>query len=93
MCRWDGMRAVRCALAVADTTRVIAIEAVCAAEALDLRGIEAGPATRAVLDCLRGEIPRMDSDRFLAPDLALAESMVARGALISAVEPVVGALR
>ena len=40
---------------MADATRVIAIEAVCAAEALDLRGIEPGPATRAVLVALRAE--------------------------------------
>jgi histidine ammonia-lyase len=88
---WNACRQMRAA--VADATRVIAIEAVCAAEALDLRGIEPGPATRAVRDRLRMEIPRMDSDRFLAPDLATAESLVATGELISAVEPVVGALR
>lgn len=88
---WNACRQMRAA--VADATRMIAIEAVCAAEALDLRGMEAGPATRAVLDRLRGEIPRMESDRFLAPDLAIAEAMVARGELISAVEEVTGELK
>ena len=88
---WNACRKMRAA--VADATRVIAIEAVCAAEALDLRGMEPGPATRAVLAFMREEIPRMDSDRFLAPDLATAESMVATGALIRAVEPVVGELQ
>jgi hypothetical protein len=34
----------------------------------------------------------MDSDRFLAPDLATAESMVRTGALVVAVEDAVGAL-
>jgi histidine ammonia-lyase len=88
---WNACRQMRAA--VADATRIIAIEAVCAAEALDLRGIEPGPATRAVLAALRSEIPRMDSDRFLAPDLAVAESMVRSGVLLEAVEPVVGVLR
>jgi histidine ammonia-lyase len=88
---WNACRQMRAS--VVDATRVVAIEAVCAAEALDLRGMDAGPATKAVLDRLRYEIPRMDSDRFLAPDLATAESLVASGALIDAVEPVVGALQ
>jgi histidine ammonia-lyase len=87
---WNACRKMR--RAVADATRVVAIEAVCAAEALDLRGMVPGPATQAVLEALRGEIPRMDSDRFLAPDLARAESMVAAGALLEAVKPVTGAL-
>jgi histidine ammonia-lyase len=87
---WNACRQMRAA--VADATRVVAIEAVCAAEALELRGIEPGPATRAVLGSLRREIPRMDSDRFLAPDLATAESMVRTGALVDAVEDAVGAL-
>lgn len=87
---WNACRQMRSS--VADATRVIAIEAVCAAEALELRGIEPGPATRAVLGALREEIPRMDSDRFLAPDLAAAEQMVRSGALVVAVEDAVGAL-
>ncbi len=88
---WNACRQMRSA--VADAGRVVAIEAVCAAEALELRGIEPGPATRAVLGALRSEIPRMDSDRFLAPDLAKAESMVRTGAIVRAVEDVVGTLR
>ena len=87
---WNACRQMRAA--VTDMTRVVAIEAVCAAEALELRGMDPGPATRAVLSALRAEIPRMDSDRFLAPDLAIAEEMVRKGSLVEAVEPVVGAL-
>lgn len=87
---WNACTKMR--RAVSDATKVIAIEAVCAAEALDLRGMEPGPATRAVLSALRAEIPRMDSDRFVAPDLAMAESMVAGGVLVDAVRPVVGDL-
>jgi histidine ammonia-lyase len=87
---WNACRQMR--TAVTDTTRIIAIEAVCAAEALDLRAMEPGPATRAVLKALRAEIPRMDSDRFLAPDLAIAEQMVREGAVLDAVRPAVGEL-
>jgi histidine ammonia-lyase len=87
---WNACRQMR--TAVTDATRIIAIEAVCAAEALDLRAMEPGPATRAVLNALRTEIPRMDSDRFLAPDLAIAEQMVREGAVLDAVRPAVGEL-
>jgi histidine ammonia-lyase len=70
---------------VADAMRVAAIELVCAAEAVDLRGLEAGPATAAVIACLRERVPRMDVDRFLAPDLAAAEELVRSGSILAAV--------
>ena len=39
------------------------------------------------------EIPRMDVDRFLAPDLAAATSLVYEGRLLQAVEASVGVLQ
>src|SRR5437588_4706860 len=87
---WNACRALR--RAVADLARVIAIEAVCAAEAVELRGIEPGAATRAAIGALRGEIARMDVDRFLAPDLAAAERLVMGGDVLRAAEAVSGAL-
>jgi histidine ammonia-lyase len=87
---WNACRALR--LAVADTARLVAIESVCAAEAVELRGMPPGPATGTAIAALRTEIPRMDVDRFLAPDLAAAERLVATGALVHAVEQVTGAL-
>jgi histidine ammonia-lyase len=87
---WNACRSLR--RSVADLTRVVAIEAVCAAEAVELRGIEPGAATRAAIGALRAEIPRMEVDRFLAPDLAAAERLVGRGAVLAAVEAVSGPL-
>ena len=88
---WNGCRALR--HAVADLTRLVAIETVCAAEAVELRGIPPGAATRAVIDVLRSEIPRMDRDRFLAPDLARAERLVGDGTVLGAAAGVVGVLQ
>ena len=88
---WNACRALR--RAVADLARVIAIEAVCAAEAVELRGIEPGAATRAAIGALRAEIARMDVDRFLAPDLAAAERLVMGGDVLRAVEAVSGTLQ
>jgi histidine ammonia-lyase len=87
---WNACRKLR--RSVADFARILAIEAVCAAEAVELRGIQPGNATQAVIDGLRARIPRMDVDRFLAPDLAQAESMVIDGVLLDAAEKAVGTL-
>jgi histidine ammonia-lyase len=87
---WNACRSLR--LAVEDMARVVAIEAVCAAEAAELRGLPAGRATRAAIACIRAEIPRMDVDRFLAPDLAIATRLVQEGTLLNAVREVTGAL-
>jgi histidine ammonia-lyase len=80
---WNACVSLREAVAAA--MRVVAIELVCAAEAVDLRGLAPAPATGAVMACLRERIPRMDVDRFLAPDLAAAEELVRTGAILAAV--------
>ena len=79
---WNACLALRAA--VADAMRVVAIELVCAAEAVDLRGLPPAPATAAVIACLRERVPRMDVDRFLSPDLAAAEELVRTGAVLRA---------
>ncbi|HWI02305.1 MAG TPA: aromatic amino acid lyase, partial [Acidimicrobiales bacterium] len=80
---WNACLSLR--KAVADAMRVVAIELVCAAEAVDLRGLQPGPATAAVMARLRERVPRMDVDRFLSPDLAHAEDLVRSGAVLAAV--------
>jgi len=77
---WNACLSLR--RAVVDAMRVAAIELVCAAEAVELRGIPPAPATGAALALLREGVPRMDADRFLAPDLAAAEELVRTGALV-----------
>jgi histidine ammonia-lyase len=88
---WNSCRSLR--RAVDDAARVIAIEAVSAAEAVELRGMPPGPATKAVIERIRVDIPRMEVDRFLAPDLAAAEQLVRTGALLAAAESVTGPLQ
>ena len=87
---WNACRTLR--LAVEDAARLVGIEAVCAAEAIELRNKQPGRATDAAIRALRVEVPRMDVDRFLAPDLAAAERLVAAGQLLAAVEQVTGVL-
>src|SRR6266545_2865470 len=79
---------------VDNVRRVLAIEALCAAQAIGLRGpLEPGPAVAAALARLRAEVPALDRDRYLAPDLAAVEAQVAGGDLVAAAERVTGPLR
>jgi histidine ammonia-lyase len=82
---WNGCRKLR--TSIDDAGRVLAIEILCAAQALELRR-EASGALRpssemeAVIARLRAEVPALPTDRFLAPDLAAADRMVQAGALL-----------
>ena len=74
--------------------RILAVEAVCAARALDLRApLRPAPATGAVRDLLRASVPGPGPDRFLAPDLDAGADLVQRGAVLAAAESVTGALQ
>ncbi|MFE9098704.1 histidine ammonia-lyase [Streptomyces sp. NPDC007264] len=90
---WSAARKLR--TAVDSLTRVLAIELYTAARAVELReGLTPAPATRAAIAALReagAEGP--GPDRFLAPDLAAAETCVRAGALVAAVQTVTGTLR
>jgi len=78
---------------LANARRTLAIEALCAAEAIDLRApLRPGAAVAAALDRLRREVPALEVDRYLAPDLATVERQVAEGVLVAAAEGVVGEL-
>ncbi|HEY0397350.1 MAG TPA: aromatic amino acid lyase, partial [Acidimicrobiia bacterium] len=81
---WNGCRKLR--TSIADAARVLAIEILCAAQALELRreggGQRPSPETEAVIARLRAEVAALPTDRFLAPDLAAAERLVRSGALL-----------
>jgi len=78
---------------VANTAKVLGIELLCAAQGLDLgEPLRPGKGVAAAYGALRREVPGLDGDRFLAPDLATAERLVRDGSLVAAVEKKVGAL-
>jgi histidine ammonia-lyase len=90
---WGAARKLR--TAVDNLRRILAVEAVCAARALDLRApLEPGAGTGAALAAIRsGGIPGPGEDRHLAPELAAAERLLGTGQLAEAVESAVGELR
>jgi histidine ammonia-lyase len=88
---WGAARKLRSV--VTNVGRILAVELACAARALDLRApLEPGAGTAAARAAVRGTIPGPGPDRWLSPELAEAEELVASGALLQAVEQAIGAL-
>ncbi|MDN5916744.1 MAG: histidine ammonia-lyase [Pseudonocardia sp.] len=89
---WSAARKLR--RAIDGMTRVIAIELLTAARALDMRApLQPAPATAAVRDGLRGDVPASGTDRYLAPDIEAAVGYVASGRALAAAESVTGPLK
>jgi histidine ammonia-lyase len=89
---WGAARKLRGSLR--NLERILAVELVCAARALELRApLEPGPATGAALAAVRaGGVAGPGPDRFLAPELEAARGIVASGELVAAVEAAIGEL-
>jgi histidine ammonia-lyase len=89
---WGAARKLR--MGIANLSRILAVELVCAARALELRApLRPAPGTGAALACLRERVPGFGPDRFMAPELAAAENLVSSGAVLSAVQAALGELR
>ena len=82
-----GMTSARKAWSIAENTgRVLAIEALAAAQGLDLRApLRPADGTRAAHDRLRELSPMLEEDRSLAPDIEAAARALAAGVLEEAV--------
>ena len=89
-----GMTAARHARdVVANAEVVVALEALGASQALDLRApLDPGRATAAVKRALRDAVPFYEADREFGPDIAAAVELLRSGRLISAAEDVSGPL-
>jgi histidine ammonia-lyase len=83
-----GTIAARKCREVADNaTHVIAIELLCAAQALDLfTNLKPGDGTLAAYHVIREHISHLDADRFLAKDVAAMAALMRSGQLLDAVE-------
>ncbi|WP_329004239.1 histidine ammonia-lyase [Kribbella sp. NBC_00709] len=88
---WSAARKLR--KAVDGLQRVLAIEILTAARALDLRApLTPAPATAAVVAALREYVDGPGTDRHLAPELEHSVALVADGTYIDAAETVTGRL-
>ncbi|HSZ40830.1 MAG TPA: histidine ammonia-lyase [Trebonia sp.] len=90
---WSAARKLR--RAIDGLTRVLAIELLTAARAIDLRApLTAAPATAAVVAGLRSAgVQGPGTDRYLAPEIESAVAYVAGGDAVAAAESVTGPLR
>ena len=83
-----GMTAARHAREVVSNAEVvIALEALVAAQALDLRApLEPAEGTGAARDAIRARVAFLNADRELGPDIAATVELVRSGALLESVE-------
>lgn len=90
-----GPIAARKARSVVEHARlVVAIELLCACQALDLlRPLRPGVGVAAAHRAVRGAVPFMEADRVLATDIAAVDRLVRDGTLRAAVESACGGLQ
>ncbi len=69
--------------AMADNlSAIVAIEALVACQAVEFhRPLRSSPALEAALSLIRSRVPRLETDRVLAPDIEQARALVAEGSL------------
>lgn len=78
---------------VRNTEYVVAIELLCAAQAMDLfTNLKAGEGTRAAYSVIRDQVSHLEEDRMLATDIETLTGMVRSGEILKAVEDAVGPL-
>ncbi len=88
---WSAARKLRTSLV--NLRRILAVEVVCAARALELRAPLAPAAgTSAALGFLRSRVPGPGADRWLSPELTAAEELLAGGGFLAAIEAAIGVL-
>ncbi len=89
-----GWSAGRKALsAVENAEAVVAIEALLAVQALDMRApLEPSAAAASVRAAIRERVPFMGQDRILAPDIEASRELARTGVLVAAAERAVGKL-
>lgn len=90
-----GTFGARKALEIVENVKnVLAVELICAAQALDLRApLTPAPATSAVLNLVRGRIAHWKEDRLMHVSIERASDMIASGAVIESAEKVTGKIK
>ncbi|MCH2249837.1 MAG: histidine ammonia-lyase [Cognatishimia sp.] len=70
---------------VENLNHILGVELLCAAQGIEFRApLATSPVLQKVVDRLRDDIPTLQDDRFMAPDLTKAKTLVADGCILSA---------
>lgn len=88
---WSGARKLR--RSIDGLQRVLAIEILTAARAIDARDGQPSAGTGAAIAALRERVDGPGPDRFLSPEIEAAVALVASGEILRAVEEAVAPLR
>lgn len=71
----------------ANLAAILGVEALCSAQGIEARlPLSTAPALQRVKAVLRAEVPPLDEDRYMAPDLKAATDLIEAGALVHAAE-------
>jgi histidine ammonia-lyase len=88
---WGAARKLRAV--VANLRRMLAVELTCAARGIELRApLEPARGTAAAVAAVRRVVPGAGPDRWLSPELAAVDELLATGDLLRAVENEIGEL-
>jgi histidine ammonia-lyase len=83
----------KAAQVVANTRRILAVEAIAACQALEFHlPLVTSPPLRAACERVRARIPALDRDRMLAPDIEAAAELVRTGEIAAAAGAICGTL-
>jgi histidine ammonia-lyase len=83
----------KCRVVVANTTRVLACEVLCAAQGLEFQlPLRPGRGVSAAYRHVRAHVPPLERDRTLHKDLEVVEGLIRSGSLLDEVEQECGAL-
>ena len=83
----------QCREIIDNTENVIAIELLCAAQALDLfTNLKPGQGTLIAYKVIRDSVPNLETDRILSKDIETVKALIRSGKILNAVEKQVGPL-
>ncbi|MCE8531260.1 histidine ammonia-lyase [Ruegeria pomeroyi] len=86
--------AVRLGRMVDNLHYILGVELLCAAQGIEFRApLQTSTALQAAVARLRAEVPRLEEDRYMAPEIETAARLVGVGALLDAVGIDMGGLR
>jgi len=86
--------AVRLGRMVENLHYILGVELLCAAQGIEFRApLQTSTALQAAVARLRAEVPRLEEDRYMAPEIETAARLVGAGALLDVVGIDMGGLR
>jgi histidine ammonia-lyase len=77
--------ALKFAEVVRNTRDALAIEALCGAQGLDLLGVTTAPGVEEARRIVREHVPKLETDRALAPDIAAVSALIEHEVLLAGV--------